>query len=237
MRYIEIYLDIRLKENVYYKKLAERLSIGINKYFLINDDLKRMHKENDFKLYSYGNLLPIENDKLYKKGKVYSLTLRFIKLDLLNDFYNSLVVIENDVFSVVSRRFDIIDKSQSNIKYLECITPAVITVNNKNLDIKNMDLELVKKRINTNSNKKYAKYCYGNNINHDFIEDIGVLNEKSIVFSYKTGIIIGNKYRVKIKEDEMSQNIAFITLATGMLEKNSLSFGFCKPIMEGEEVI
>lgn len=233
LKLIEIDLTLKLKENIGYKQLPEKIAKGINYYFLINKKLKELHERNEFKFYSVGTLLPIEKDKLYRKDKCYNLTLRFMNPSVLNDFYKGLSTIENPIFSILSRSFTVINEpKEEKIEYIETLTPAVISYNNKNLDVYNMDLDLVKKRATSNINRKYATLKHLDNIHYDFIEDVELLNRKSIVFDYKNGCIIANKYRFKIKEDELSQKLAFIALSIGILEKNSLSFGFCKAIME-----
>ena len=232
MKYVEISLVLKLKEDILYRELPEKITNGFNYYFLINNKLKEIHKRNEFKLYSFGTLTPIEKDKVYKNNKCYNLTMRFMNVNLLNDFYKGLAEIENPIFSIVSRCFNIVNKSNEKISYIETLTPAVICYKNKNLDVYTMDLELVKTRAISNINRKYAKFNNSDCLYHDFIEEVELLNEKSIVFNYKSGYIIGNKYRFKIKEDELSQKLAFTALATGILEKNSLSFGFCKSIMK-----
>ena len=44
--------------------------------------------------------------------------------------------------------------------------------------------------------------------------------------------MLGNKFEIKVKEDPMSQNLAYLMLAIGCWEKNSLGFGFCKAKQE-----
>ena len=62
----------------------------------------------------------------------------------------------------------------------------------------------------------------------DFIENIKKINRKPVKIPYKNINILGNKFEVQIKEDPMSQNLAYLILSTGILEKNSQGFGFCK---------
>lgn len=238
MKYIELSLVLKLKEDITYRELPEKLTHGFNYYFLINNKLKEIHKINDFKFYSFGTLTPIEKDKVYKQNKCYSLTMRFMNTNILNDFYKALSMIENPIFSIVSRCFNVVSMDNIEIDYIETLTPAIITYNNRNLDVKNMNLDLVKDRLISNINKKYAKFNNLDKTNYDFIEDIEILNNKSIIFGYKNGVIIGNKYRFKVKKDITSQKLAFICLGAGILEKNGLSFGYCKAITtKGDSII
>lgn len=236
MNYIELELNIRLKETIKLYNLSEKLSQGINKYFKYNEKTMDFHKDYGFKLYNYSLLTPIESDKLYKKGKVYNLTVRFMNKEILNDFYKSLIEIENSIFSIVNRNF-VKKEFGEKIKYIETITPSIITVPFSNpvqyLDRKNCNKGVILKQLTDNSCKKYSKYLKNDTFYHNFIEDLEVLNNNPLIFSYKKGVMIGNKFRLKIKEDELSQKIAFLILGCGLAEKNSLSYGFCKAIYEG----
>lgn len=227
LNFIEVELSVKLKKDIEYRELAEQLTNGLNHYFLINKEMMDLHKENKFKHYSLSQLSPIEKEKIYNKGKMYELVIRFMKKDILNDFYNALLIIENPVFSVVTRSFRVV-RDEEKITFLETLTPAVVTLGKKYLDVHNMDLDLVKERIILNANKKYAELNGLEFNKYDFVKEIELLNQKSVVFKYKKGIIIGNKFKIKIKEDELSQKLAFTCLGTGLLEKNSLSFGYCR---------
>lgn len=39
--------------------------------------------------------------------------------------------------------------------------------------------------------------------------------------------MLGNKFEIMVKEDPISQNLAYLMLSVGSGEKNSLGFGFC----------
>ena len=115
---------------------------------------------------------------------------------------------------------------QKNIKKLITLTPVVITKLEGGYDIEN-DLEFVKERILSNTQKKY-KNIYETEAKVDFIKNITKTNKKPIKVPYKNKSVLGNKFEIEIKEDPMSQNLAFLVLAVGCGEKNSnLGFGMC----------
>lgn len=91
-----------------------------------------------------------------------------------------------------------------------------------------MDVELIRKSINSNILKK-IKAINGVEevIDHDMIETIEVKNIKPIASKYKESKLIGNKFEIVVKEDELSQLMAYIAMSTGILEKNSLGYGYC----------
>ncbi|MCC0671378.1 MULTISPECIES: CRISPR-associated protein Cas6 [unclassified Clostridioides] len=227
MRYLEIELFLKLEKDVLYVNLPEYLSKGMNYQFLRSKESKQYHHKNKIKLYNYSFLTPIEEDKIYKKDKAYTLKIRFMDLNIVNIFFNSLGTIMNPYFTVLGKRYDFKEKDK-DIRYLTTITPAIIKIkNNITLDMSTMDLNLVKERILRNTCRKYNMLNYDNIKPHDFVENVELLNRSSIGFNYKNALVIGNKYKIKIKPDELSQEMAFVILGVGLLEKNSLAFGFC----------
>ena len=58
-------------------------------------------------------------------------------------------------------------------------------------------------------------------------KNIKKINRKPVKIPYKNINILGNKFEVQIKEDPMSQNLAYLILSVGLLEKNTLGLGFC----------
>ena len=237
MDYIEINLNIRLKQDIKYYNLPESLSRVINNFFKYNDKLMKFHKINKVKLYSYSLLEPIEKDKLYKKGKLYSFKIRFLSREILNDFYKSLIEMENTILSVVSRNFEVKTETKK-ISYIESLTPAIISVPYSKplcyIDRRACNKGVLEKYLTSNAFRKYNVFKKVNRLTCDFIEDIEVINNKSIIFSYKGGVMIGNKFRIKIKEDDLSQELARMLISTGIGEKNTLSYGFCNPIYKEE---
>lgn len=234
MDYIKVNLSIKLKEDIKFFDLSEKLSQGVNKYFLYNEELKAFHKENKFKFYNVSLLNPIEMDKLYKKDKIYNLEIKFFDKKILNSFYKSLLEIENTIFSLVNRDYEII-KQDTPIREITSITPCVISLKKANpkdrilnLSVYDYKKEIAIEYLNANALRKYNKISGSNIENHYFIEDIEILNRKSFSFNYKRTKIISNKFKIKIKEDKVSQDIAFAVLGTGLGEKNSLCYGFCK---------
>lgn len=227
MEYVEYRLSVKLKEDIPYKNLPEKLTNAINQYFLLNEKLKKFHKANAYKFYTFDYLTPFEEDLIYRKNKIYNLRIRLINNEIKESFSAALVMIKNSIFTIVGIDPIIVKKTDKKIKYLKTLTPAIIEKDYKNLSVVDMDLNLVKKRAISNVNKKYKVLNKLNKFYHDFIEDVELISEKSIVFDYKNGFLIGNKYRFKIKEDSLSQDLAFLSLGAGILERNALSFGFC----------
>lgn len=226
MQVKEVVITVKLKETIKYENLVDRLSYAMNMFFLGDNKLKKFHKENKFKMYSYSGLYPINPSKVYSEGEIYSIKMRFLDMDFADTFINLLRTQVNAVFIIIN-----IDETtlyqKKIIKKIYTVNPTVITLGNRYWIRNDEEINMVKDKILLNTSKKY-KQLMGVDINkYDFIEKIEILNDKPMVFKYKEKKLIGNKFMIHIKEDRFSQELAFMLLGSGVLEKNALSFGFC----------
>lgn len=226
MKFYELLVSITLKKDLNLKNIPEEMSKAINMLFLGNEELKELHKKNQVKLYSYSGLAPVEKDKLYKKGKEYLFKIRFINKDMARNFEDFLYDIENPLFETVRVSYTPRNIA-GKIEKIYTLNPAVITLDKKNWIRNDDELGFVKERILRNTNRKYNVLNNSNEPVYDFIEYIKITNNIAITYKYKSGFILGNKFRIGIKKDELSQELATLVLGAGLLEKNSLSFGFC----------
>ncbi len=223
MKYYNLKVIILLKDNINNVQTYEKISKLIAYAMLKDPVLERFHEENTYKNYVFCNLYPIEKDTIYKKGNIYTFDLRGIEFEKMIKLKQVLETTENEHFKVIQINFQ--TGTQRNIKRLITLTPAIITTENGDYDIKE-NIELVKNRILSNTQKKYKK-IYKTDINIDFIKDIKKINRIPVKIPYKNINLLGNKFEIQIKEDPMSQNLAYLILSVGLLEKNSLGLGFC----------
>ena len=225
MNYYELKITLKLKQDIYFDEVAEKLSILINKSMLYDEYLKSIHKINSYKFYVFEGLRPIEKDKTYKKGAFYMTTLRCIDEFMAEAFRTCLKNVSTDKIDVLA--IDLEKVVFTKVKKIFNITPAVATINSEYWK-SGMDISIIKNSINVNILKK-IKVINGVDdiIDYDMIEFIQVKNTKPISFKYKQNKFLGNKFEIVIKEDEMSQLMAYIAISTGILEKNSLGYGYC----------
>lgn len=232
MQFTEIQLSIRFKENIHKKDLPAQLSKAFNAYFLASDKLKAFHKENKFKLYSYF----VANDSIrnldYNNEDIYTLKFRYFDEVLFQELTMAFYNIKNPVFQVLHVKKEQV-RFNKEIKTITCVSPAIISVpgeegKNKSWLSDKSDLDFVKDRIIMNVDKKY-KELYGEDLNsYDFIERIELLNNHSYGYCYKNIKMFGNRFRIHLKDDLLSKKLGYFILGAGLLEKNSLSFGFCE---------
>lgn len=226
MKYYNLKVIVSPKEELKYEEVYEKLSKLIANAMLQDEKLKKLHKENKYKNYVFCNLYPIQKDALYKAGQIYTFDIRFIDIQIAMKMKQILNTIENSNFKIVMSNLE--TNIQRKINKLITLTPSIITTQKGDYDIKN-DLNLVKERILANTQKKYIQ-IYNTKIDIDFIKSIKQTNKTPIKIPYKNMYMLGNKFEIEIKDDPMSQNLAYLALSIGILEKNAIGMGFCRAI-------
>ena len=232
MKYYELKITLLLKQNIIFKDIHEKLSSNINKAMLENDNLKQRHTLKGFKPYCVGSLYPFDlTTKIYRADQIYLLTIRSIDNDFLNRLKNVLKTSKKLDFKVMAVEF-----LNRNYKYIESaytLTPCIISITDENTrKLKywtkyDSSLEFVKERITANLEKKYLQF-YNKKLKapDDFISMIKLENDVPIVYNYKNTKLFTNKFKIHFASDDISQKLAFLAFGVGILEKNSLGFGF-----------
>ncbi|MCT4594813.1 MAG: hypothetical protein N4A57_11175 [Anaeromicrobium sp.] len=226
MKYYELRITALLKEDVKMIDVGSVLGRHINYCMSKNEILRDIHKSTLPKLYCYDYPYPFEADKTYKANKVYVFKLKTPKEYIAKEMRKVLSFYNTDKIKPLG--CDLRTKRFFNVEKLLTVTPAVTTVDNRNWIVGN-DFDLLWKRIDNNLEKKY-KQLYGDPIelNGSAIECIDIKNKVPVTMNYKGGKILGNKFELRFKPDELSQKLAFIALSTGILEKStSIGAGYC----------
>lgn len=224
MQYYNIKVAVLLKNDTQAFENYEKISKLISASMLKDQTLKQLHEENKYKNYVFCNLYPIEKDGVYKAGNIYTFQIRTIDFKLGLKIKQVLNNFQNEEFKVIVS--DIETSTQRKINTLATLTPAIITSDKGDYLINN-DMQLVKERILANAQKKYNQ-LYNEKIDMDFIKSIKQTNNKPIKIPYKNINILGYKFEIEVKDDPISQNLAYLILSVGLLEKNAEGFGFCK---------
>lgn len=226
MQYYNLKVMVSPKQNIKNEEAYEKIAKLIASTMLKDINLKELHEKNKYKNYVFCNLYPIEKDGVYKAGQIYTFDVRFIDLNITMKIKQFLTSIQNADFKIIISNIE--THSQRKINKLITLTPSIITTERGDYLIHN-DLNLVKNRILANTQKKYNQ-IYKVKIDLDFIKNLKQTNQKPIKIPYKNIFLLGNKFEIEIKEDPMSQNLAYLAFSIGILEKNAEGFGFCKAI-------
>jgi CRISPR-associated endoribonuclease Cas6 len=192
----------------------------------LDAELAEKHNQKGYKFYTFNNLYPTEEDKLYKAGRIYVFRIRSLERDFIVKMKQLLPEVKNSSFRVLASEVKIFN--QRHISELYTITPAVATINNRNW-VAGDDFLLLQERIQMNLEKKYKAFFQEKlQPTQSLIQHIEMVNQKPMKIKYKNTSLIGNKFKIHINEDQVSQSLAFVALATGILEKNSsCGCGFC----------
>jgi CRISPR-associated endoribonuclease Cas6 len=231
MKNYELKVTLLLKVDIKYEDTHDRLSSNINKAMYEDSKLKELHENKKYKPYCIGSLYPFDmENKIYKANQVYVLTIRSIDKEFINLLKNSLKSSSKLDFNVLAIEFK--ELKYNFIESAFTLTPTIISITDENKKIrhwtKNEDsLEFVKQRIKDNLEKKYLQIYKEELIApDDFISMIQIQNKKPIVFNYKKTKLFTNKFKIVFNSDEISQKLAKLAFGMGILEKNSLGFGF-----------
>ncbi len=228
MNYLEVNFTIILKKDILVQDIMESLSSGFNMCLLNDENMKKLHHKNKFKPYSFS--FPDERieDNTYKKYTPYTIRFRAVE-ELFESIFVCLQERNNPVFYISdASRYKKVSQCDIKLNKLVALTPVIVTNNSICMTLDKIDLDLAKKQIQTNTIKKYNQFTNETiPLDTEFIEDIQCLSKKDISYHYKNGLVIGNKYQLQIKEDELSQKLGFTMLYSGIGEKNSLGLGFC----------
>ena len=242
MKIFELRCIAYLKLDITFDNSFDCISKFINYSICQKDEYRQIHNKNVFNNYCFGSFMPIQNDKLYKKGNTYNFTIRTIDEKFAIELINSLREnINNPFLQIVQvERKDI---KSFFISELYSATPVVMSLKKEKensyqlfwtLD-KSGDILELQTQLQDNLLKKYENF-FAEKLNptQNFIQLLEVKNQKpqSIYFNtikneiQKKVRLFGNKFRIVPNEDEISQKLAFLSLGVGLGEKSSYGGGF-----------
>ena len=232
MRYFELKCKAFVKKDMAFQTSFEALSKYIS-FSMYQEGEGEVHQKEGFKYYVFGGLLPIETEKVYQQGNLYSFTIRSLDETLIDTLKTTLRQnINNENLQVVEAHKKTI--SQFFITELYSATPVIVSISNGKYWTMNEsgDIVQLQKQLHENAEKKYQSF-FGESLHvtQNFIQLIEIKNKvpQNILITKEGKSIrfFGNKFRIVPNEDDVSQKLAFVALACGLGEKNSYGAGFC----------
>lgn len=183
------------------------------------------HKENKFKGYCYDSLFPIEEDKVYKKDRIYTLTIRTIDTKLAKFFAQQVVNNYTDSMKGITAEIKVVPRKHIDILYT--LTPAILKCENGYWK-DSLSLGQYEERLKINLLKKWNQF-YGEKLGEDFELFTGIefKNKCPVAIEYKTIKLLGDKICLHIAENETAQKLAYLAVGVGTGEMNSRGYGFC----------
>lgn len=225
MHVFQIRMKLYVLNDISTEAVQEKLTRFIDTGFAVSRELLQMHEENRYKYYSHDLLYPIERDRIYRKGHIYTVTVRTLDPKLAEYFCQVCANHYTEDFKGLTAQICVLPKKR--IEYLYTLTPAILKDDQKGYWRTHMNLEGFEQRLKINLIKKW-NYFTGEQIEEDFplYTLLEFLNQKPIGVKYKNIKLLGDKLRLQIADDETSQKIAYMALGTGVLENNSRGCGY-----------
>lgn len=224
MQVYQIRIKLYMLTDVALNRIQTNLTAFIDKGFLENKELLQMHEENRFKNYCYDLPYPVEKDKIYKKGKIYTVTVRTIDPKLAKYFQEVCVNSYTDEVKGLTSEIRIIPKKV--IDSLYTLTPVILK-DDKGYWRKHMQLAEFENQLKVNLIKKWNTFT-GEKLSEDFslYTLLEFLNETPVPMEYKSIKLLGDKIRLQIADNETAQKLAYMALGTGLLSMNSRGAGY-----------
>jgi CRISPR-associated endoribonuclease Cas6 len=231
MQFYTLTVSVSLKKDIHLKDTNFTISANIRKSMLLDEELKKLHDSKRITNYVFSYPYPRENDKLYKARTAYKFQIKSFDESIIDKLKKALQDSRNLDFYILE-----IHKKTTKQFFVEKIyntTPAVITVQNEDKKLRcalidDMDLDLIKKRLIDNLEKKYET-LFGEPIKapQNALMMLSIKNNLPIVTNFKKGKLLGHKFEFVFSEDEVSQKLAFLALGSGIYERNGNGYGFC----------
>ena len=224
MKVYEIKVKSYLLKDIHINNVQNEICKIIDKALSKNTKWLSFHKSNIFKNYCFDSFYPIEKDKLYKRGNIYTYTIRSIDKDLVNYFNEILANEYSESIKCITTEIRIVPKKF--IEKIYSLTPMIIK------DIagywrENISIDDFERKLKENAIKKYNQ-VNKTKIDEDFelYSSIEFKNKKPYAVSYKNIKLLGDKISLNISDDEIAQDIAYMLLGTGVGENNARGCGF-----------
>jgi len=224
MNVFQIKLKIFVLKDIPIEDSQVIISAFIDSGLIKDNKLVEFHESNKFKGYCFDAPYPLEEDKVYKKDKIYTLTIRTIEKDLAEFFTNKLVNEFNGNIKGLTSEVRILPKK--HIEKLYSITTAIMK-NDDGYWKNKMKLDEFERRLKENLIKKYnSKMDVKMDEDFQLYTTIEFKNRKPIAVNYKNIKLLGDKISLNIAENENAQKLAYMSLGTGIFEMNARGYGF-----------
>lgn len=219
----EIDILVYLLKDIAKNETLEKISGLIDKSFLKNENMKKYHKKNQYKSYTFNSFYPLEKN-FYKEGGLYQVKIRVLGSKLYNYLKSALPGTRTQYLQLLTVKMNKLRKN--HIIKLYSITPAICKSDNGYWK-SHYGIDEYEKFITKNAIKKYNQF-YKENLteNFDFIRKIEFTNRIPIGNKYKNITFLGDKIELEIEDNPIAQNLAWIIYTTGVLEMGARGYGY-----------
>lgn len=222
---MQIRIRMYVLKNIPAAKVQAEMAAFIDQELVKDERFAKLHNENKYKMYCFDSPYPVESDKIYKKDRIYTLTIRTVDLELAKYFEKQVVNGHTETVKALTAELRIIP--QKHIELLFTLTPVVMKCE-KGYWKDTLSIEQYEERLKVNLLKKWQQF-YGVKPPEDFELFTGIefLNKSPVSLEYKTIHLLGDKLRLHVAENEWAQNLAQLAIGTALGEMNSRGYGMC----------
>lgn len=224
MKVIQIRMKIFLLKDLGLDQAQRQVVLFLDKTLGQSECMRNFHEENCFKNYCVDYPYPHEADKIYKKDKIYTITIRTLNLELARFFTETGVNVYTDYIKALNAEVRVIP--QKYIDTIYTLTPAILKCETGYWRDE-MTLADFENRLKSNLIKKWGQY-QNEQMDEDFQfhTRIEFLNKCPVSVAYKGVRLLGDKICLHIADNKRAQELAYMSLGTGVCEMNSRGFGF-----------
>lgn len=222
-------LQIRMKlyftADIPIEKILSKTSMFLDMQLMQDENFAGLHKSNQYKNYCFDACYPVEADKVYKQGKIYTLTIRTLDAELAQYFASHAVNGYTKEMKPLAAEAKVIP--QKHIELLYSLNPVIVKCENGYWR-DSLSVGQYEERIKVNLIKKWNQF-YGEKLSEDFelFSGIEFLNRAPVKCEYKNVHLLGDKLRLYVAENASAQNLAQLAVGTGLGEMNSRGMGMC----------
>lgn len=228
MNVYQIRIKIFLLKNISVDEMQTRTTYFIDKMLIEHDEFQKWHGERTYKGYCFDMPYPIPQDKVYKAQEVYTLTVRTIQPKLAQLLEEKAGKNDTREIKGLVTEMTVIPKGK-HIEQIYSLTPVVLKEvgGEKNGYWRShITFEQYEQLIQSNLYKKW-KIFTGRDIQEDeLFQTISFINRKPISVPYKNIHLLCDKLCIHIQNTKIAQEIAYLSLGTGIGENNGRGFGF-----------
>ncbi|MBC3798256.1 CRISPR-associated endoribonuclease Cas6 [Acetobacterium tundrae] len=225
MKIFSYSVKVYVLKDIHYTALMQKLCDLIDSCFDDNPDRLNWHSANQFKNYSFSGLTPLEKNKNYCEGKIYSFSLRTTDEKLGLFFNNRLENAYSSNLKVLTIESKVLPHVQLSKIY--SITPVVLKTEGGYWRTA-LTFEDFERRLKENLIKKYNAMSHTKmNENFQLFNHIKFDNQKPISTAYKDINLLGDKLTLMLENNPSAQELAYVAIGSGIGEMGSRGFGFC----------
>lgn len=224
MNVYAIKLKLYFLADIPLNKIQSKVTDFLDQSFAREPAFLERHEQNAFKNYVFDYPYPGEADRVYRKGKIYTLTVRTIEPLLAK--YFSQVSVHCYTQEMKGLTADVRILPKKCIQTLYTLTPVILK-DSEGYWRSQKSLSYFEERLKTNLIKKWNQFEKVK-LQEDFplYTMLEFFNAGPIVVEYKNIRLLGDKIRLQIADNERAQELAYMSLGTGLLEMNSRGAGF-----------